>query len=275
MDLVKKGKSITIIIIAVVILLDIISSLSVSLQYPGIENILAISIRFTLECILLYFLYIGHKWAKVLTILLLLVAGALSIISSVTLIGSPSDFIIIFAYGLIFIIICIVLIKSKSVNIFFSYQRERINNMEPFKKGKKIIISMIAIVILTSILTTVGCAFIYASNNDTTRLISQLVRGTIRLSLECVIFIFLYKGREWAKTLTIILYLVGGVFGVISSIGLLGASTFAILLVIMSILYIGFAVVLITSKSVENYLTHKRAGIGVIYTKQEEDIQND
>ncbi|QOX62237.1 hypothetical protein FRZ06_02135 [Anoxybacterium hadale] len=274
MDLVKNGKSITITIIAVVILLDIISSLSVFLMYSGgNENVLTIMIRLILECLLLYFLYIGHRWAKVLTAILLLIGGVLSVLTGITLIGSPLDFLMTLAFGLVFIISGIILIKSKSVNTFFSYQRERLSNMDPLKKGKKIIISLISIFIFTSIITTVECSFIYASNNDTVRLISQLTSGTIRLSLECVIFVFLYKGREWAKTLTIILFLVGGVFGVIRSIALLGASTFAILLIIMSLLYVGFAVVLITSKSIEHYLSNKRAGISDIYTKPEEDNQ--
>lgn len=125
MDLVKKGKNIIITIIVALILLDIISSSSVFLLYPGSKDALTIIIRLMLECLLYYFLYRGYRWAKVLITILMISAGALSVITSITLLGSPVGLIISLMLGVLFIGIGITLVRSKTVNTFFSYQREK------------------------------------------------------------------------------------------------------------------------------------------------------
>jgi hypothetical protein len=131
MDLVSKGRKIIISIIVVLLLFDIAVIAITSSLYAahGLYDYASFKLmqglfRFTLEVIILFFLYRGHRWAKWLLIVLLAAAGLFSLISLI------SDFdLIVLIIGLMFIFIVAVLIFSESVKEFLYYQREERENI--------------------------------------------------------------------------------------------------------------------------------------------------
>lgn len=125
MEIVNKGRKMVIAMITIVLTMDILTILRVSSTYAISGNLeLASSkliqgaFRLLLTGLMLFFLYKGHRWAKWLTVVLFSIAG----ISSVLLLISGFN-LILFAMGVIYVLLGVIIISSGSVNNFFRYQR--------------------------------------------------------------------------------------------------------------------------------------------------------
>lgn len=131
--------------------------------------------------------------------------------------------------------------------------------MELVKKGKKIVIIIIMVLIMIDIITIGGCANLYAINGQINEVIAQLIRGTVRLVLEGVILFFLYKGHRWAKYLMTTLLITGAFFGfaIMTSMHL---KLFDIYFLIIAVIDIALAITLIVSKSVKSFLSFQKNG---------------
>lgn len=125
MDSVKKGRKLLIFIITTILLIDIITiavttsiiAVNGGMDYASFKLLQGI-FRFLLTCLLLFFLYRGHSWAKWIISILLMISGVLSILS---FFGVVNIFILLL--GIIYTMISLVLIKSRDVNTFMKYQR--------------------------------------------------------------------------------------------------------------------------------------------------------
>jgi len=127
MESVLKGRKIVIGIIITILLIDFITiavTSSLSVSYGNIEeatyNLMQGIFRFILECLLLFFLYKGHKWAKWTILILFFLGGLFSLISLLQIFN-----IFLLFLGLIYISIGITLLKSSSVKDFLRYQKDK------------------------------------------------------------------------------------------------------------------------------------------------------
>lgn len=125
METVLRGKKIVVFMIMAFLLISIITTCVTSSSYTVngrtdyAFNLLFQGIfRFILECVILFFLYKGHKWAKWLTVILFLIGGLIGLISLL----SYSN-IIITLIVIVYITFGITFLTSKSVKDFLRYQK--------------------------------------------------------------------------------------------------------------------------------------------------------
>jgi hypothetical protein len=78
------------------------------------------------------------------------------------------------------------------------------------KTGKTIVIAVIALLIFSEVVTTVGMGYIYMSaamkaNNPSilAQGIPVIFQGVVRIGICVVLSVFLYKGYAWAKWVTV------------------------------------------------------------------------
>lgn len=124
MEKVNKGKHLVIRIILVSLLISIFTNIFTFITYSSnglaaeaTTKLVQGGVRFALTGLILYFLYNGKKWAKVLLIVLTALAG----------ISAATSLIVYFSYFMLvmsvaYITIAITLIVSKNVKCFFQYQ---------------------------------------------------------------------------------------------------------------------------------------------------------
>lgn len=122
MEEIQKGKKIVIVIIAVILLADIVTTVTLASMYLSVGNTLrAMSdgiqgiIRLAFTGVLLFFLYKGKKWAKIMMLILFLVASVIAFLSF--------DLFTI-VLGIIYMGCCMTLIFSSSVKAFLAQQRQ-------------------------------------------------------------------------------------------------------------------------------------------------------
>lgn len=116
--------------------------------------------------------------------------------------------------------------------------------MRDDEKGKKLVGVICIIYIAVDILVSIF-AIIIGSFEITT---------PIRLVIEGVLLYAVYNGRNWARKLTSILALVGGIFGVIAGILLINAiPAVGIVLFLMSVIYLVLGGILLLNKNIKAY----------------------
>lgn len=125
MGSVLKGKRTVISIIIVMLLIEIVTIAVTTPIYASSKGMDFASfkltqgiVRFLLTCLLLFFLYKGHGWAKWVIAILSLIGGVFSLILTI---GSFN--IVILLMGVIYTMISIVLIVSRDVKSFMKDQR--------------------------------------------------------------------------------------------------------------------------------------------------------
>lgn len=125
MESVMKGKKIIIAIITVMLLIDIITIITTStifassrgMEYATYKLTQGI-FRFLLTCLLLFFLYKGHGWARWVIAILLIIAGVFSLLSLVGFFN-----IVMLIMGIVFSVMSVILFVSADVKSFMKYQR--------------------------------------------------------------------------------------------------------------------------------------------------------
>jgi hypothetical protein len=135
----KVGKKIVIAIIIVLVLTNVISTISMVVNVQADEKATTTFfglVRFAIFGTILYYLYVGNKLAKWLIVIFALMNGILGFLSSLLniilplLLGSnislsARDIINMLIY-IICIVIGVLLIVSRPVNNFLTYQREEL-----------------------------------------------------------------------------------------------------------------------------------------------------
>ncbi len=127
--------------------------------------------------------------------------------------------------------------------------------METIEKGKKLVTSIIILILLIDIFTIAITSSINAVNGMMSDATYKIIQGIFRLVLEGLILFFLYKGHKWAKWLMSILLFIGGLFSIITFI-----TSFSIIILSMGLVYIVSGINLTSSKSVKLFLEYQKNG---------------
>lgn len=127
--------------------------------------------------------------------------------------------------------------------------------METIEKGKKLVTSIIILILLIDIFTIAITSSINAVNGMMSDATYKIIQGIIRLLLEGLILFFLYKGHKWAKWLISILLFIGGLFSIITFI-----TSFSIIILSMGLVYIVSGINLTSSKCVKLFLEYQKNG---------------
>lgn len=140
MKSVEQGKKIVIAFIIVLLIANVISSISRGVYGQADEigaNTFYGLVRFALIGSILYYLYAGNKVAKWLTVALTLISGIMGLLAVLLAFTNGVDVIDIMNMALVigYIIIGIVLIVSRPVNDYLRFQRgeykEESNSINP------------------------------------------------------------------------------------------------------------------------------------------------
>lgn len=131
MDLVIRGNKIIIGIIAIILLIDVVvlaSSVSLYALSGNIgyatPKIVQGLIRLLLEIGISYNLYKGNNWAKWVLVVLLALGGLISLVSVIPIFSVITIFgVVYFLLGIVYVVICVILIASRSVKEFMRYQK--------------------------------------------------------------------------------------------------------------------------------------------------------
>ncbi len=127
--------------------------------------------------------------------------------------------------------------------------------METIEKGKKLVTSIIILILLIDLFTIAITSSINAVNGMMSDATYKIIQGIIRILLEGLILFFLYKGHKWAKWLMSILLFIGGLFSIITFI-----TSFSIIILSMGLVYIVSGINLTASKSVKLFLEYQKNG---------------
>ncbi len=128
-------------------------------------------------------------------------------------------------------------------------------------RGKRIIISIIAILLLINVATIVSTTLLYSLNGDIGYATTKIIKGLIRLLLEIGISYNLYKGHNWSRWVFVVLLSLGGIVALISVIPLFNINPiFGIIYLVWGLLYIAICITLIVSKAVKAFMTYQRDG---------------
>lgn len=127
--------------------------------------------------------------------------------------------------------------------------------MDYLSKGKKIVVSIIVFVLLVDIVSIAITSSLYLVNDMVEKATFKIIQGLFRLVLEGVILFFLYSGHKWAKWLICILFLMGGLFSLVSTV-----ATFSIIMLLLGVIYIFAGVILLSSKAVKEFFDYQRNG---------------
>jgi hypothetical protein len=125
--------------------------------------------------------------------------------------------------------------------------------LEMVNRGRKMVIAMIVIVLLIDIITTASTCLIYAASGSYELVSSNLTPGIVRFIITALIMFYLYKGYGWAKWLSVILFLIGGLVSLF-----LIVSDFHVILLVLGLVYIFFGTMMIVSGSVNNFFRYQR-----------------
>jgi len=122
MESVEKGKGIIIAISTIILTFDFLSSIFSFLTSPNTYQTLIIcSIKLLIECIIIFFLFKGHNWARIITTGILIVYGVIPLLLFL-LTGS----LIRLTMAVFYLIFGISLLLSKDVKYYFDYKRGKI-----------------------------------------------------------------------------------------------------------------------------------------------------
>ncbi len=125
--------------------------------------------------------------------------------------------------------------------------------MESTVKGKKMVIGIIVLVLLIDIITIIVTSSLYVSAGDMALALSKSLTGIIRIVIEGVILLFMYKGHKWAKWLIAVLLLIGGLLSVISMLAGINLALF-----VAGVIYVVSGATLIFSFPVNCFLNSQK-----------------
>lgn len=121
--------------------------------------------------------------------------------------------------------------------------------MNSAKIGKWIVISIITLLVLIDIATIVFTSTSLASINQLDEATYYLMQGIFRFILTALLLLYLYKGRAWAKWVTVALC---GLTGLYSAY--LHIQSFNIVGIILALIYLASTILLVASKDVQEFM---------------------
>ncbi len=128
-------------------------------------------------------------------------------------------------------------------------------------RGKRIVIGIIAIILLIDVVTIVSIVTLYALSGNMGYATQKIVQGSIRLLLEIIISICLYRGHNWSKWILVVLLGLGGIISLFSVVPIfMTISVFGVVYLILGIVYIAMCITLIASKAVKAFMRYQKDG---------------
>ena len=139
---------------------------------------------------------------------------------------------------------------------------------EEIQKGRTIIVDIIVAIIITTLNTSLIVAASYNLLFEPTILLIHIIRFLLTIFLLWL----LYKGYNWARWVNIVLFTLAGAFTVFFGLELLTKSfivtdIFGLLMLIMSVAYLGSAGFLLFSSNVTTFLNHQKSKMDKYKTK--------
>lgn len=116
-----RGKRMVIGIISVMLGVSFLS-ISFYIFSVGFQDIFSQVVRFIFSCLLCYYMYKGQKWARIIIIVLSMIAALTSLLFTLNSINLSVG-IVLFLYFIIYGIISVLLISSKSIKSYMEFKR--------------------------------------------------------------------------------------------------------------------------------------------------------
>ncbi len=121
--------------------------------------------------------------------------------------------------------------------------------MESLKKGKYIVIIIITLTLLINIGTIISTTALLTSAGYPESASENITTGIVRLFLTGLLCLYLYRGKPWAKWVSLILYALGGISAL-----LICFSDFSLWSIIMATVYLVSALLLLFSKDAQSFM---------------------
>jgi len=128
------------------------------------------------------------------------------------------------------------------------------------QKGRTTIVAIIVIIIFTTLNTSLIVAASYNLLFEPTILLIHIIRFLLTIFLLWL----LYKGYDWARWVNIVLFRLVGAYSIFFGLELLTKSFivtdfFGLLMLIISVAYLGSAGFLLFSSNVTTFLNHQKS----------------
>ena len=132
--------------------------------------------------------------------------------------------------------------------------------MELINRGKKLLITAIVIYLSMEIAVILFSASIYYASGDVDLITASLFRGIVRNIFACLLFMFIYKGHNWARIIVLVLT---GVSILYCFVSIIVFSSMLLLVILMLILLVPmfFLFFILLNKSVKAFQHYKKTGI--------------
>jgi len=128
--------------------------------------------------------------------------------------------------------------------------------MNRVNKGRKVVLSMAIILFLIDLIVIASVSMIYAKADMMSIAYDKIMSGIFRLTYTGVLLYYLYKGRRWAKRVLTVLLMIAGAGSLLSLV-----SGFNWVLLSLGLIYVSVAIILILSRSVNDFFLYKRGEI--------------
>ena len=113
-------------------------------------------------------------------------------------------------------------------------------------------------IVITIIFATVGISLLVIITRNLLIGPQKLPQDVVRFIYTIVLAFFLYRGAGWARWVVVNLYGLGGIFGIVGGMMLLATSRWALLLVVMGVIYFLSAGVVLFSRAVKVFLAPQK-----------------
>ena len=113
-------------------------------------------------------------------------------------------------------------------------------------------------IVITIIFATVGISLLVIITRNLLIGPQKLPQDVVRFIYTIVLAFFLYRGAGWARWVVVNLYGLGGIFGIVGGMMLLATSRWALLLVVMGVIYFLSAGVVLFSHAVKVFLAPQK-----------------
>ena len=117
------------------------------------------------------------------------------------------------------------------------------------RQGKYTILTIIGVVLLADIISIIALYFIQANSGGLEEARYELLKGSFRVLLTAILMFCLYQGQQWAKGITVALFLISGFMSLLSLVN--GFHFFTILL---GLVYTFFGMLILKNKNIQSFL---------------------
>ena len=276
------GENLVLVIIIAILFMELIVTLPLNLAVAR-EELPTQAVRLLLTAVFLVFLYKGRKWARWLLAVFFAIAVITAIAFALVLAATGAGL----AFAALLLLLALIslssaglLVFSSSVKAFLARQRghpivpptpapHAESLTQDARSGEKIVVTLI-----TATLLLTACAIAWRSLPPGA---GRLTTSIIGLFITGVLCFFLYRGREWARWICVVLFSVSGIRGLIhlASFGVSVRNPFLGIALAAIAFYLCAAGVLVFSSSVRAYFAWRNAQRSPQHVTAQEDTKQE